>query len=80
MSKIFFKGIHYNLLSAILLPLFIPTSINLQVLDKRNISKTSSLFLNLLTITLLIKLIKYLFDPPAYFNKRSKLYSLFSQL
>ena len=65
----------YNLPSAILIPLPIPTSINLKVLDRGNVSKTSSLTLNLLTITPIKKLIKRLPNPPAYLGKRSKLRS-----
>ena len=53
----------------------IPTSINLKVLDRGNVFKTSSLTLKLLTITPIKKLTKYLPNPPAYLGKRSKLYS-----
>ena len=53
----------------------IPTSINLKVLDGGNISKTSSLTLNSPTIAPIKKLTKRLPNPPAYLDKRSKLYS-----
>ena len=42
-------------------------------------SKTGSLTPNLPTTDLLIKLTECLLNPPAYFNKRSKLYSFFNQ-
>ena len=59
-------------------PLPVPTSINLKVLDRGNVSRTSSLTLNSLTITPIKKLTKYLPNPPAYLGKRSKLRSFFN--
>ena len=56
-------------------PLPIPTSVDLKVLDGGNMFKTSSLTLNLLTITPVKKLTEYLPNPPAYLGKRSKLHS-----
>ena len=69
------KRIYYNLLTAILLLLFIFTSINSQILDGRNLSRTGFLMLNLLNFAFLVKLIKYLLNLFVYFNKRSKLRS-----
>ena len=53
----------------------VPTSVDLKVLDRGNVSRTSSLTLNLLTITPIKKLTKRLPNSPAYLGKRSKLYS-----
>ena len=53
----------------------IPTSVNLKVLDRGNVSRTSSSTLNLLTIAPIKKLTKRLPNPSTYLGKRSKLRS-----
>ena len=74
------KEIRCNLLSTTPPPLLIPTSINPQILDGKDISRTSSLTLNLLTPVPLVKLTKYLLNSPTYSSKRNKLQSFFNQL
>jgi len=61
-------------------PPLIPTSVNLQIPNRKNISKTDSLTPNSPTIAPPVKLTKYLLNPLAYSSKRSKLYFFLNQL